>query len=406
MRIIVIHNNYSQFGGEDKVVEQQIKLLNAKGHEAISFHKHNSEITNYSIGKKLRLLKNGYNNKEVCQELEDVILKNKPDIAHVHNIYPLISPAIYKLLKKYNLPIVQTLHNYRFICPNGLMYNKDKICDKCLKNNHVFACVLDKCYRDSYIQSFWYATIISNAYKRGYFDKIDRFIALNTFMKDMMDIKGFPLFKISVIPNFVEEILTNDIEKKDYFVFVGRLSKEKGIISLINAMKILKDINLIIIGQGPMESTIRECITDNDLKNIKLLGFKTGDEKNKLIKAAKGLIVPSVWFENFPTVVLESFSMGTPVIASKIGGLQHMIENNYNGLLFQAEDSEDLAIKIREINDDSSFMKQLSINALNTFMERYSPNVFYDSLIALYNEVLQERQKIKLNLQENGTCRN
>ncbi|WP_053367823.1 glycosyltransferase family 4 protein [Bacillus sp. FJAT-27245] len=391
MHVLIIHNHYAQYGGEDKVLEHQVQLLRSKGHKVSLFSKHNDNIKDFSLIDKIKLFKSGYSNAYIENELEDIIRNEKPDIAHVHNIYPIISPLVYKVLHENNIPIVQTLHNYRFICPNGLMYNNNKICRKCLDTNNLYNCFYDKCYRNNYLESFWYADIISQAYKKGYFEKVDKFIALNPFMKNIMISKGFPENKLSVIPNFVDEKEIESVKKKDYFLFIGRLSEEKGVIQLVKSMEHLINIELKIVGEGPLESEIKNYIKERNLENITLVGFKKGYEKNLLISESKGLIVPSQWYENFPTVVLEALSLGTLVIGSDIGGLSYMIDNGLNGLLFKPENLLDLAEKIKLIAEDDNLMQSLSSNAFRTYKRNYTPNSFYMNIMHLYKEILTSK---------------
>lgn len=391
MNILLIHNKYAHYGGEDAIVEQQKNIFEQKGNKVFLYIKESVKITEYSKINKLTLIKKAYKNKNVEKEVEDIIKNFKPHIAHVHNVYPLISPYIYEILYENNIPIAQTLHNYRFICANGLMFNKNKICEECLKNKNYYFCAYNKCYRDSYFQSLWYADVINNACKNGYFNKINKFIALNQFVKNKMIERGFEEEKICIIPNCTNLVNKepNLNNKEDYYLYIGRLSEEKGTITLIKAFEKLKDINLKIVGGGPLEEEITNEINEKNLLNINLLGFKQGKEKEKIISKAKAIIVPSEWYENFPTVILEAFSLGTMVIASDIGGLSYMIEDNVNGIKFEMGNYKDLINKINYLEQNKDIIVEFSKNAYSTSQNDYSVENYYLRHENLYKQLIK-----------------
>jgi glycosyltransferase involved in cell wall biosynthesis len=395
---LLAHNFYKNYGGEDQVVENQLKLLSKKGICVKTYFENNKDINkNKGIGK-IKLIQNSYSCNMTWEKTQKILGASKIDIAHIHNVYPIISPGIYNVLGKHNIPIIQTLHNYRFICPNGLMYTYNHICERCLIKNNYYECFYNKCYRKSYLQSFWYADIISRAYKKGYFNYIDRFIALTPFMKEMMIKKGFPASKISIIPNYVENQFDKlSYTKQNYFIYLGRLSEEKGIFTLLKAMENLNNrINLKIIGDGPLKEAIINFIREHKIQNIELLGFISGKEKKEFLKNAKAVIIPSECYENFPTVLLESFSLGTLGIVSKIGGVQYMINDSFNGLHFKPSNDKDLAEKILFINNNPDKMLEMSKEAYNTYLKNYTEDIFYERLINLYREVIEEKEGKKI----------
>lgn len=393
MKVLIIHNKYSNYGGEDKIVEQQYNIFKKNGIDVRLYCKDNNFINKFTKINKFKLIKEAYYSMQVEKELLIFLVDFKPDIIHIHNIYPLVSPVVYDLFSKMNIPIVQTLHNYRFICPNGLMFNNNIVCEKCLQKDSYYHCFFNKCYHNSYVQSLWYADVIRRANNKGLFNKINKFIALNIFVKDKMVKKGFDSSKIRVIPNCIINNDNNfpDYYKEDYYIFIGRLSNEKGITTLVKAFTKMKNIKLKIVGDGPLKEAINAYLKHNDLNNIELLGFKKGQEKEELISKAKAIIIPSECYENFPTVVLEAFSFGTLAIASSVGGLQYMIEENYNGVKFSAGNFYELKEKISLLDIDSDRILKLSKNAYDTYKKLYTEDTYYKSHMNLYKELLDRK---------------
>ncbi|URZ03541.1 glycosyltransferase family 4 protein [Clostridium felsineum] len=390
MKILIIHNTYKNYGGEDKAVDDLIKLLKDKNIEVYVYKKNNIDIDQYDKLNKIKLIKNSFCSNETIKELKLIIQTFKPDIAHIHNIYPLISPSVYKVLHDNKIKIVQTVHNYRFLCPNGLFYRSGEICTKCLEKNNFMSCIRYKCYRNSFLQSLWYSLILKNGYKKGYFNKIDKFIVFNSISKKNMIRKGFEENDIEIIPNYTYGQSKDNLRdtKKNYIIFVGRLSQEKGIETLLEAMKNLKNVELKILGDGILKEEIKNRIRKFKMNNVKLLGFKQGEEKIELIKEAKALIFTSEWYETFGLTIIEAFANRTTVIASNIGGISDIVEDGKNGLLFKIKDSKDLELKIKYVLDNKEKLELFSNNAYNTFKSKYSENVFYENIISLYRSLI------------------
>lgn len=391
MRLLIIHNEYSVYGGEDAVVNKFYSSLAQSGIDVKLYKVNNSSLSDLNMFGKVALFVKNFAMRSINQDLLSLLDNYKPDIVHIHNVYPLIAPRIYYEAYIRKIKIVQTLHNYRFMCPNGLLFRKGMICERCSNTSNLYYCFYKRCYRNSYLQSFWYAFMISKAYKKGWFQYIDKFIALNPFMLSKMIEYGYKKSKLTIIPNGLskpEKI--ESIEKKNYFLYIGRLSEEKGIMTLINAIN-KTDFQLIVIGKGPLEQKILSLIKEKS--NIQLLGFKTGEEKDRLIAEAKAVVVPSECYENFPTVVIEAFSHGVPVIASKIGGLQYMVKENYNGYTFEAGKEMELAEKINLLFQDNTYDK-LTIGALTSYNENYNENIIIKKNINLYRELIENTSSI------------
>lgn len=389
MNILQIHNFYKISGGECSVVMSERGMFDASCHEFVPFTVDSREIQVYAFGRKvLSFLQIPYN-FENYNRLFRLLQTNLPDVAHVHNIFPLLSPSVYSVLKKYHLPVVQTVHNYRFLCPNGLFFINGQICEDCLHKG-LFSCVKKKCMHDSWATSAMYAAAVGLAWRTGNIpNNIDIFIALNRFGRDKLIQGGIPAEKIRICGNFIEHIADHPQAKADYVLYLGRLSSEKGLHTLFKAMQVLPPhVRLKVAGSGPLEPELKDFAARHLGGKVEFLGFVSGEEKTRLISHALCMVVPSEWYENFPISVVESLSLGTPVIASRMGGLPEMIEHQETGLLFTAGDAEDLAQQILTIYSDRESTKAMSKAAIEAARVRFSKETHLRELMSIYEEAI------------------
>lgn len=389
MKILQIHNFYQIPGGEDNVVRAEKELLESRGHTVTSYYRHNDEIKKYGFFKKIGFVKNVFYSMRTVKELAAIIDKDRPDITHVHNVFPLISPSAYYYLKSRGIPVTQTVHNYRFLCPNSLFYVNGAICEKCM-NGNTLPCLFRTCYKGSVLLSGLYAALFWVCRRRGTFRRnIDLFIALNNFVKGKLVGAGFRADSIEVEGNFLNAGETNNLFAKDkYAVFIGRISAEKGLMTLLESCRVLKDLPLKIAGEGPLLGRVKDYVRFNRMSNVEVTGFVSGAEKNDLLKRAAVSIIPSEWYENFPMAVLESFAAGTPVIASRIGGLPELIEEGRDGLLFEPGNAEDLAVKIRYFYANPEMALDMSRHAHENFEKKYSAKKHYERLMQIYEKAI------------------
>ncbi len=388
MKILFIHSFYQVKGGEDLVVEEEKKLLEKNGHVVYTYFKDNSEIKKYNIKEKLLFPFNSLFSFKTLKDLKKIIKEVNPDVAQVYNIFPLISPSVYWILKKKQIPVVQMVNNFRLLCLNGVFLDKKGICEKCKKGNF-FHGIFKKCTQEKFAVSFLYAFV--TVFIRKYFlNKIDMFIASNEFVKQKYIEAGFSPKKIKIKPNFISrneaEIKAGKIPER-YIVFIGRLSKEKGIFTLLNAMKYCKSIDLKILGDGPELNNIREFILENELDNVSLSGYVSSAEKDFVLKNAFFLILPSECYENFPLIILEAFRFGIPIIGSNHGAMESLIIENITGLHFKVKDAKDLAKKITKLWKSPELRKKLSGNAKKKVEENYSPEYSYRILQNVYDRI-------------------
>ncbi len=389
MRVLIIHNYYQSSGGERVAVEAQINLLKRHGHQVVLYARDNKEIQSYNLTQKVAFVPNTIFSRKTNIELTTLVQKTRPDIIHVHNVFPLISPSVYSAMRDVGIPIVQTLHNFRFLCPNGLFFINGRNCERCKYGNTIHS-IPRRCYRESYVLSALYAMSIGSHRHFGTFKSIDRFIALTEFAAEKIIESGIaPRAKISILGNFIQIPPIRIVEKrKPYVVYLGRLSSEKGIDVLIGAMDGLSDIELKIAGNGPQLKSLSELAEKRKLGHVHFIGYVEGKKKLKLLSEAQAIIVPSVCYENFPYTVLESMAIGTPIIASNIGGLSTIIEDHKSGLLFDVSDSDALRKLISYLRDNPSQIVEMGHYARSVVETNYTETPHYDRLMQIYNELL------------------
>ena len=380
MRIIVAHNNYMHRGGEDVVVESELALLRAHGHELIEYRRDNAEIA--GINKSALLLDTIWSRKTVA-DITNLIRDFQPDVIHVHNTFPLISPSLYWAAQRASIPIIQTLHNFRLLCLNAMFLREGKVCEDCLGRLPLVG-IGHKCYRDSMVQSGVLAgTLTLHRGLRTYQNKISRYIALNEFCRRKFIEGGLPASRIVVKPNFIDFPASQNLQRQG-FLFVGRLSEEKGIKTLMQAIELLPGSVLRVAGVGPEMGFL------NNVSGVVGIGNLSIDEVQHEMQASMALVLPSIWFENFPRTIVEAFSCGLPVIASRIGALADLVEHGVTGLLFQPGNAQDLAIKMKWALENPILMEEMGHNARAKYLAEYTAERNHQQLIAIYQDAISE----------------
>lgn len=384
-KVLIVHNYYQVPGGEDTVVENERKLLLDNDHEVILYTRHNDEIKYKGIIGKLLLPLETIFSLKTYREVKKIIKKEKIEIVHVHNTLPLVSPSVYYAARYYKVPVVQTIHNFRMLCPGATFTRDNKICEDCVEKSLICA-VKNKCYRGSQVQSFVSAFNLGFHRFIGTYKKVDGYIALTEFNKNKMT-KLINKNKIHVKPNFVYNE-KNDLNRKcgEYFLYFGRIDKIKGIEFLLNSWIELKGEKLIICGTGPYEKEAQEFIKTENMKNVTMVGYKTKEELQLLIRSCKAVIIPSQWYEPFGMVAVETFEMSKPVIAGDIGALSSIVSNNYNGILFKYNDKSDFINKINTLKS-YKLLDKLSEGARESYINNYDENRNYDILYNIYKKI-------------------
>jgi len=383
MEILVVHNRYQNRGGEDSVCEAEIELLRGMGHEVTGYARHNDEMREFGALQKLGLGWNTTWANRSHTELRDLIERTSPDIVHFHNIFPLISPSAYYACADVGVPVVQTLHNFRLLCPAATFLRDGKVCELCLGRTLAWPAVLHGCYRDSRAATF--ATAGMLAVHRGlrtWRQKVDVYVALSGFARKKFIAGGIPANRIVVKPNFVShEVEPNSIPGQ-HALYAGRLSEEKGIRTLLSTVGKLSTPAIIkIAGEGPLFDEASRQVTG---MQVELLGQVPRRRIIELMHGARFVVVPSVCYENFPLVIAESFACGVPVIASRLGSLAEVVEDGRTGLLFTPGDAQDLAAKIDWAWSNPDVMTQMGRDARREYEAKYTAERNYRMLMDIY----------------------
>ena len=381
MRILSVHNYYKQRGGEDQSFEAEASMLEKYGCQVFNYKVHNSLIKRRDL---LTLTQSTLWNKIIYNQLLKIIKKDKPDIIHFHNTFPLVSPSAYYAAKAESIPIVQTLHNYRLLCPNALLFRDGHICEICMGKFVPWPSIFNACYRKNRAAtSVTAAMLIVHRVLRTYKKIVDLYIALTEFSRQKFIQGGLPAGKIVVKPNFVYPDPGNGDGRDGYALFVGRLSAEKGINIFLSAWdKIIRRIPLKIVGDGPLSFNVAEGVRRNS--RITWLGQQPRHMVLKLMKAASVLIFPSICYEGLPTTIIEAFSVGLPVIASNVGGVSSMIDHKRTGLFFHPGDSEDLAAKADWIFSHKKELMQMRKAARAEYEAKYTAELNCKILMNIY----------------------
>lgn len=382
-KVLIVHNYYQIPGGEDTVVENEKRLLEENGHEVVLYTRHNSELKTMSKFQKLLLPFSTIFNLRTYREVRKLISEKKIDVIHVHNTLNLISPSVYYAGFSKKIPVVQTVHNFRFLCPGATFFRDGHICEECLDNG--LKCAIKyKCYRNSRIQTF--ACVISTKIHRALriYGKLN-YICLTEFNKDkLLNLKQIKEENIYVKPNYVKISAGSTINhnRKHQIVYAGRLDKLKGVEFLLEAWNELKnsDLKLIICGTGPLEDWCKEYIADHKLNNVEMRGFVSNYDVKKILSESEALILPTQWYEGFPMTILEAFSVGTPVLGSDMGNVGKLIRKDVNGRLFSPTDKSQLLDSLQKFNIDYD-------EVFEYFRQNYSAYSNYETLKKIYESV-------------------
>jgi glycosyltransferase involved in cell wall biosynthesis len=385
MRILVIHNHYQHAGGEDAVVNAEKDLLIQNGHEVNLLICKNDDIA--GLWKKARTAINVTYSSAWRKRVRREITRFRPDLVHVHNFFPMITPSVYDACSDMNVPVVQTLHNYRTICPGALLMRNGKICETCVTHSPYWS-VAFGCYRSSRLGTLAVARMVQRHLKQGtWWKKTSRIIVLTEFAKRKFIEGGFPEDRISVKPNFVPDTFTGpqsqakeNHDKGDNALFVGRLSVEKGITTLLRACE-TANIKLHIAGDGPLLPMV-QALKENIVNH---LGVQSKEQVYSEMHRAAFLAMPSECYEGFPMVLAEAFSVGLPVVASQLGSMAEIVEDCVTGLHFEPGNPEDLAKKMQWMLSHPEDRRRMGQNARRAYEERYTPEVSYRQLMDIYN---------------------
>ena len=404
MNILSINKYFWKKGGSESVFFNEKKMLESNGHSVIPFSmqgdKNESSLYSQYFIDEVDYSKAGIKNRllstskiiysfEAKKKITKLLSDSAADLAHFHIFQHQISPSVFGPLRKKKIPIILTLHDLKPMCPNYKMYTNGRVCEEC-KGGKFYNCFKNRCTKGSLLGSVINTVEMYFHYAMGYYQDVDRFIAVSKFYKNKMIEFGFPESKISYLPNYVDVDDFNVSDDKGYVLFFGRLSEEKGISTLLESAKQNKDIPYHIAGTGPLEKEFKQKVVRENLTNVKFLGFKSGKDLKKTISEATCVVTPSEWYENCPMTVLESLASGVPVIGSDIGGIPELINDKVDGFIFKTGNSIDLSEKIQCIWSDRKSAKAMGLKGRRKISEEFNAEAHYVGLMAIYNSVIKK----------------
>lgn len=390
LKVLLVHNSYQQPGGEDVVFEQERLMLENAGHEVVLYKRSNWETDQYKGLRRISLAKRTIWASDVKAEFHRLLRKEKPDVVHVHNTFVMISPSIYSACAEAKVPVVLTLHNYRLLCPSATFFRDGAVCEECVDHSLVRS-VQHACYHGSRLTTSVLAGMLEVHRIRGTWNReISCFVALTQFSRERFVQGGLPAEKIFVKPNFVHPDPGARTGDGDYALFVGRLSPEKRVSTVLAAWKCLRlPIPIMVIGGGPDRPQLEAQARQDGLTNVRFLGQVPREQTLAAINKARFLVFSSEWYENFPVTIAESFACRTPVIASRMGAMKEIVNDGRNGLHFTPADAEDLAQKVEWAWTHPDEIRAMGLEARREFESKYTAEKNYPMLMEIYDRAIK-----------------
>ena len=389
MKIILVHCHYQQPGGEDVVFEQERQLLERAGHQVVVFQRSNFEVDSYPGVKRLVLIQKAIWNDGSRKEFAEVLRTEKPDVVHVHNTWIMISPSIYSACREAGVPVVQTLHNYRLLCPVGTFFRDGKVCEECLDHT-LWRSIRNGCYRDSRAETAAVGMMLAVHRTRHTWEReVESYVVLSEFARKKFLQGGLPPEKIFVKPNFVDPDPLPREGKGEYAIFAGRLSPERRVSTLLDAWTVLRSrIPLMIVGGGEQRDHLAQKAIWNNLDMVEFTGLLPHARTIAAIKGARFLIFSSEWYETFGLTMIEAFACGVPVICSRMGAMQEIVEDGRTGLHFNPGDSRDLAEKVEWAWNHPDQMQRMGEEARREYESKYTAEKNYPRLMEIYERAI------------------
>ena len=389
MKILLCHNYYQQRGGEDESFEAEARALEEFGHEVVRYTRHNDAITDMG---RLEVAAKTLWNADSYADLRHLIRRERPAVMHCANTFPLISPAAYTAARAEGVPVVQSLRNYRLLCPAALFLRDGKVCEDCLGKSVPWPAVRHSCYRDSRAATTVVASLAMIQRASGTWRRdVSLFFTLTEFARRKFVEGGLPPDRIAVKPNCVNPDPGVGGGRGGYAVFAGRLSAEKGIDTLLAAwQRLARPVPLKIVGDGPLAEQVKAAAAANP--NIEYLGRRPLAELLDVIGGAACLVMPSVWYETFGRTIIEAYAKGTPVVASRLGAMAELVDEGRTGLLFEAGNAADLAAAVDRLLADPAALAQMRQAARREFEDKYTAAANYRQLMALYDRACDARE--------------
>lgn len=384
VKVLLAHNYYQQRGGEDEVFANEGAILEAHGHQVVCYTAHNDQIAGL---RALTLARNTIWNRATYEKLRSLARESRPQVAHFHNTFPLISPAAYQAAKEEGVPVVQTLHNYRLLCPNALFFRDGRVCEDCMGKALPWPGVVHACYRESRVASGVVAGMLSVHRASDTWKNVDMYVVPTRFARNKFVEGGLPESKITVKPNFVHPDPGLGSGGGGYALFVGRLSVEKGINSLIAAWRHIRGrLPLKIVGDGPLATDVKNAAAR--IEGVEWLGRKSAKEVYELMGEASMLVIPSECYETFGRVAAEALAKGTPVIAADTGAVAEMVEHGRTGLVFRYGVLQDLVAQLEWALAHPQRLAAMRREARAEFEAKYTAEHNYRMLMKIYESII------------------
>ncbi len=390
MKILLAHNSYLQAGGEDVVFDQERQLLERHGHRVITYVRSNREFANRSGVERAVMLTQIISAGDSKREILQILRAESPDLVHVHNTFLMISPSIFEACRDANVPVLQTLHNYRLLCPAATFYRDGHVCEEC-SGGGLWHSVWHGCYRESRPTTAAVALMLKVHRARHTWDEsVSGYLALTEFARRKFINSGLPGHKVHVKPNFVFPDPGERTSPGDYAIFAGRLSEEKGVSTLLAAWEHLsKTIPLVIVGDGPLRKKLEQEAAARGLRDVTFRGWLSLRDTRTAIQQARFLIIPSVWYEAFALNIVESFACGTPVLCSRLGAMEENVADYRTGLHFTAGDAVDLARKVDWAWSHPARLAAMGREARREYETRYTAERNYSMLMKIYQQTVE-----------------
>jgi glycosyltransferase involved in cell wall biosynthesis len=389
MRIVAAHNFYQRPGGEDEVFAAERELLEERGHEVDTITAHNDRIRDMgraTLAATTLWSRAGY------REVRTMLRQRRPDVLHVHNTFPLLSPSIYHAARAEGVPVVQTLHNYRLLCPAATLYRAGKVCTDCLGRAVPWPAAQHGCYQGSRARSSGVVAMLTLHRALGTWTRtVARYVVMTEFGKAIFTKGGLPADRLVVKPHFLPTDPGPGAGAGGFVLFVGRLTSEKGVETLCAAWDRLAGVPLKVVGDGPLAHVVQAAAMRN--AGVEWLGQRSRDDVLALMGDAAIVVFPSQWYETFGLVIIESFARGVPVVAANVGGAPELIDDGRTGVLFRSGDAADLARRVSELIAAPAAQRDMRAEARREYESKYTPDRNYERLVGIYHDAIATRAR-------------
>lgn len=391
MRILILHNHYQQPGGEDRVVEAEADWLASAGHEVTLFVRHNSEL---AMGSGLSNFANALWNRSISKDLRHVIRETAPDVAHVHNVFSVLSPAVYHVLRQAGIPVVQTLHNFRLACPSARLLRNGRACVLCRGQRVAWPAVRYRCYQSRLSSSVALVAVLAlHRFLRTWVRGIDLYLAPSNYVRNQLIPAGLPPERVVVKPHGVVDPGPSSGPGEGYALFIGRLEAEKGIRELLAAWRLLPGYPLRVVGDGPLEAEVQSNLSDPAMRHVSFLGRLPREATDLHLKKAAFLVIPSLGPESFGLTAVEAFSHGIPALAAGAGALPEIVRDGVNGLVADPCDTARFAVQAKRLFDEPILRDRLGCQARADYLGTYTPDRCGKALLAAYMLAIRSKDR-------------